>query len=84
MSPSPKNSQSIKKELEQSPRGISPTKKRIEYLTKVKELRQLRNEERRNFSTTKNSLITPLKEMMIEDQNSQSRASFGHRKMTLD
>ena len=69
-SPTPKNAaSSIKEELERSPRGISPTEKRIEYLTKVKALRTLRNEERRNFSsTTKNSMTDPLRDAIVENE----------------
>ena len=67
-SPTPKNSSSIKEELQRSPRGISPTEKRIEYLTKVKALRTLRNEERRNFScTTKNSMTDPLQDVAVDE-----------------
>jgi len=56
--------------MNQSPRGISPTESRIDYLMKAKSLREKKNGERRDTSATVNEIgyLTP----------------FTRRNMTID
>lgn len=51
----------IKEALSQSPKGISPTDNRINYLMKAKALREKRNSERRETFTNRNGngYLTP-------------------------
>ena len=59
-------------DMSQSPRGCSPTDKRIEYLVKGKAARSRRNEDRRNFYMTQTG------------GTDASTNAFGRRKMTVD
>ena len=80
----------VRDDMSQSPRGISPTDRRVDYLVKAKAARQMKNEHRRKMSHAHTPMGTrdPLGPLIIKksrnDNASSNMTSFGGRKMTLD
>ena len=72
----------IRKDMSMSPRGVSPTESRVEFLLKAKEQRHLRNEKRRNNSQF-GTMVTP--KTSRDGVSNSNMSKYGHsRRMTLN